>query len=337
MYKPIFRITPHLLKLIDEASALREWINNSTLKVRWLPSLQFDARARAANSSTSIEGNPLTLIQVEKLARKEYVGAPEAEIKEVLNYLKALKRIEKKARSAISEKALLALHKTLTEGLLPKEVSGRYKEKQNYVVNKNRIRIYTPPSPEETPKLTRELLSWLNLKETGELHGVVVCAILHHRLVSIHPFSDGNGRIARLLGMWVLYQRDYDAHHIFSLDDHFAADRDFYYKKIEQARELDDDLTYWIEYVSQGIVETLKNVKKRIKALHISSGSDMALSPRQEELLSILQEHGRLPVAEITKEMKITRARANQLLRPLIDDGMVIMKGKGRATTYRLK
>lgn len=336
MYKPQYRITPYLLNLIDKASALRSWIESASLQIAWLPILQKESRVRNTRSSTSIEGNPLNLSQVEAIDRGERVGAPINYEREVDNYLKAMRWIEKHAHQSIDEKSILKLHKILLQGLLPDNRCGRYKRKQNYVINEKGIRIYAPPSPKETLKLMKDLVFWLTSSETKTLHSILVCAIFHHRLVSIHPVIDGNGRLARALGTWILYQRDFDTHHIFSLDDFFAADRGKYYMKIRQARELDNNLTHWIESVAEGIVKTLKNVKKRIEDLQVSSKAKILLSPRQEELVRILRDKSPLGVAELQKRLKLTRARINQIILPLIETGLISKEGRSRATRYKL-
>lgn len=336
MYKPIYRITTYLLNLIDEISALRMWIETATVKVSWLPALQKEAHSRAAHSSTAIEGNPLSLHQVNAVARGEGTGAHISHEREVSNYLKAVIWIEKNIKSKVNEKNLLYLHKILSEGLLSEYKCGRYKQKQNYVIDEKGIRSYTPPTSTETPKLVRELLAWLNFSETQKLHPILICAIVHHRLVSIHPFSDGNGRLSRALGTWILYRHGFDSQHIFSLDEFFADNRKMYYLKLQQARELDDDLTCWIEYVGEGVLHTLKEVKKRIEGLHISSKTDISLSSRQEEILRILRDNRYLKVAELQKILKVSRARVNQLITPLIKAKLVAKEGQSKATRYRL-
>ena len=336
MYKPVYRITPYLLNLIDEAARLCSWIEFTPLKVSWLPVLQKEARTRAAHFSTSIEGNPLTLSQVQAIARGEKTNAHHTHEREIHNYLKAMHWIEKNSGQEINEKNLLLLHKLLMEGLVPENKIAHYKQKQNYVIKENGIRIFTPPSPKDTPRHLRDLLAWINSSEASALHSIMVCAIFHHRFVSIHPFSDGNGRLARTTGTFILYQREFDLHYIFNLDEFFAADRKRYYQKIQQARELDDNLTLWIEYVAEGVVYTLKNVKKRIEDLHVSSLCQISLTPRQEEALRILRDHPPLRVGELTHRLKITRSRINQLLTPLIQAGLVKKSGKSRATTYNL-
>jgi Fic family protein len=71
MYKPRFDISPRLLSLVTQAAEIRAWINSAVVDAPWLPILQRETSARLAHSSTAIEGNPLTLREVEVLARGE--------------------------------------------------------------------------------------------------------------------------------------------------------------------------------------------------------------------------------------------------------------------------
>jgi len=336
MYIPEYRITPYLLNLIDEASRLRGSIEEAAVEVVFLPALQKEAKARATQSSTSIEGNPLSLNQVKALARGEKIGAYHLHEKEAHNYLKALHWIEKNGDKPITEELIFNLHQMLTKNILDEKKCGKYKSKQNYIVNEKGVRTFTPPPPKETPGLVKQLIEWVNSHEAQKLHSVLVCAIFHHRFVSIHPFSDGNGRAARLLGTFILYQRGFDTNNIFSLDDYFAGNRKRYYEKIEQSRELDNNLTFWIEYVAEGIVETLKATKKRIEDLQISSKHKTLLSSKQEELVRVLRDNPPLYVSQIQADLKVTRARINQIIVPLIKSGIISTHGKGRATRYRL-
>ena len=336
MYKPIFRITPRLLKLISLSSELKTWINGALIDVNWLPKLQNDAAVRLAHSSTAIEGNPLTLAEVEAIARGEATGAHEKSKKEVLNYLSALRCIGKQNnRKAFGESDLLRLHRLITKDLIKN--GGKYKNKQNRVINHRGHTVYIPPPPEKVPDLTRKLLGWLNSKESKELHPIIISSIAHHRLVSIHSFSDGNGRLARVLAIWILYGRGFDTHHLFSLDEYFENDRQKYYQKIQQARDLDDELTYWLEYVAQGISEILQQTKDRIISLKTKSvSSKILLTKRQEDLLRFLCDKGRVRTADIERAFKFSRARLNQILKPLVEAGLVQREGYTRATSYRL-
>jgi Fic family protein len=337
MYRPRFRISPDLLRLVSEASELRASVASSVVDVSWLPVLQRETAVRLTHSSTSIEGNPLTLPEVEALARGDEIAAEPKARREVLNYLAAMRWIWRSVSKMIDERSLLALHELLTRGLLPKESAGHYKQSPNRVVDGRGTTVYTPPPPDEVSGLCRDLMEWIQSNEGRRLHPVVVCAIAHHRLVSIHPFSDGNGRTARALGVWLLYARGFDTHHLFALDEYFQEDRKRYYEKIQQARELDDDLSLWIEYVAEGVVEVLRRTRRRIESLKISVRSPkIALTRRQEDLLRFLTGHGRVKSPEIEKALRLTRARVNQIVKPLVDAGLIIREGRTRATTYRI-
>jgi len=338
MYKPLFQISPRLLRLVTQATEIRVWINSAVVDVSWLLMLQRDTATRLAHSSTAIEGNPLTLPEVVALARGEEIGALAKDKQEVLNALAAMRWIwNRETGSSIKESDLLHLHRILTRKVLSDEQSGRYKTRQNRIVDHRGITVYTPPPPDKAKPLTLELLEWTNSEESEGLHPVIVGAIAHHRLVSIHPFADGNGRISRALAIWLLYSRGFDTHHLFALDEFFEQDRQRYYQKIQQARDLDDDLSYWLEYMADGVVETLNKVKERILGLSISvQAPRMVLTKRQEDILRFLRDRGRVKSPEMEKAFSLTRARVGQIIKPLVDAGLVIREGQTRATTYRL-
>ncbi len=341
MYQPSFQITPRLLGFLTEVTELRVWIQQSIVDVAWIPLLQRDTDNRLSHSSTSIEGNPLSLPQVEAVARGEKIGAPTKAVLEIENYLAALQYIwSGPARGPIREKDLLWIHARLMKGLLSPEKCGQYKTVDNKVVDPKGRPVYLPPGHSQAGPLTRKLLDWLNDSTThAQLKDPILrSAIAHHRLVSIHPFSDGNGRMSRLLGCWVLYRSGFDTHHLFAVDEYYDADRQTYYDKLQQARDLDDDLTYWLEYVAEGLVTTLRKTKARIESLDVQHASArLRLTAKQEELLRILRGKAWVSAAELSRTLDISRERMSELLRPLITANIVLREGHTRATTYRLK
>ena len=337
-YLPFYRISPALLNQLTRATELRQWIANATVDVSWLPALQKDTAARLAHSSTAIEGNPLSLKEVRLLSRGDSVRAQDKSRKEVLDYLNALAWIENQpAASGMTEKKLLFLHEKLTQQTLATGQSGCYKSRPNRIVDGRGYTVYTPPPPKVVKKLTRELLEWINETLEEKSHPLIVSSIAHHRLVSIHPFMDGNGRISRVLAIWVLYTRGFDSRHLFALDEYFETDRHRYYDKIQQVRELDQDLTGWLEYTAEGLVDALEKTRQRIESLQIQSrDSRLVLTRRQEELLRFIRERGKVGSLEICRAFQLTRSRVNQIVKPLVVASILSREGSTRATVYKI-
>ena len=335
MYTPNYRITGHFLACIEKISALQTEIEKSRIRLPVMLRLQKEVFNRNVHSSTWIEGNQLSLEQVVALHEKKEVRADEQQKKEVENYIAALRWVLEHTDKPLNEKDLLRLHGMITRGLVAGEKCGKYRDIQNYIVDGRNVVIYRPPEASEVPKLMRELVEWLS--QGSELNAIIASAIFHHQFVTIHPFTDGNGRLVRAASLWILYQKKYDPAHLAALDEYFARDREKYYMKIRQAREMDYDLTYWLEYVAQGVLETLEHALSRIYQLSVShSKKNISLSAKQESLIHFIKQNAGCGSQEIGVGLKINRARVNQLVAPLVKAGVVRMEGKARTTRYYL-
>jgi len=164
MFKPKFNYTHKIVNNLVEITSARELILNAYLVPKWEISLRREALIRAAHASTAIEGNPLSLEEVSKLAQGRKVTATRRTKQEVLNYLNVLENIEKYQESGkIRETHILNLHRDITKETLDNpEWEGKYRDIQVYVGNKiTEEIIFTPPSPKEVPILMEEFLTWL--------------------------------------------------------------------------------------------------------------------------------------------------------------------------------
>jgi len=106
---------------------------------------------------------------------------------------------------------------------------------------------------------------------------------------------------------------------------------------LNAVRKAGDDLTSWLEYTAAGLEDTLNKVWKRIQRLSIHSGAPrLRLRPRQEQLLQALKEKGPLLPAEIWRTIGVSRQGAMDLLKPLLEAGIVIKEGTRKTGYYRL-
>ena len=100
----------------------------------------------------------------------------------------------------LNQRSIIELHKIVTAGL---DIEAGYKKVNIVVNNKNTV------PPDEVRKSMSELLLWKNTQQKKKLHPLILAAIFHNRFERIHPFYDGNGRVGRLLFVWMLLKSGY--------------------------------------------------------------------------------------------------------------------------------
>lgn len=333
MFKPTYRITPFLISCLERIASQKVFIDQTDKKSLIKINIANDSFNRSVHSSTWIEGNTLPLAQVAALAAHRNVTAEEKQKLEVLNCIESMRWVLKNKGSVLTRGGLLKLHAKMTQGLLQESRCGRYRQVQNFIVNARNKVIFTPRAPSKVGQSMDDLFLWL--KQQGQEHVIIRSAVFHHEFVAIHPFVDGNGRVARAVSQWILFHEGYDPLWTLGLDEYFARDRARYYDLIQQTHDMDGDYTYWIEYIAMGLLEAIQVVCKRIKE-GLYQHKQRSLTPKQNELLELLERAGVLGSAQICKQMKINRARVNQLIAPLVRAGLVSKEGVTRSVLYRL-
>jgi len=329
---PLFKITAHHIKLIDEISTLKERIQNSKISVAWKPILQREAILRSAMGSTAIEGYVLSMPEVEALSNGKTTERLNHSETAVLNYLAALKLVNKSQNIQLSHEFIKKLHSLTVHGMLKETAIGNYRAVQNYVVNGYGQAMYIPPKPQDVQGLMDGLIRWGNIESTEQVP-VVSSAILHYQFVSIHPFVDGNGRVARLLGTWELIRRKFDTQCIFAIDDLIYEHKSAYYAALKSAQHSKNDITHWLEYYLEIVAESLDREWRRIASLPGTKKLKEALelTPKQEKALKLFGASGRVSARELAKTLKISVQGVHFILGPLIKAGMVKRFG-GRKT-----
>ena len=344
MFEPNFKYSNKIVKLLTKISATREIILNSPLIPKWNITLRQEAIIHSAHSSTSIEGNRLSLEQVSELARGREIMAARRDKQEVLNYLDVLKNIKNLIKTNfITEKDILNTHRLITRDTLDNpEDCGIFRNR--YVVVGNRFTgeiFFRPPQNHEVPVLIKDLLEWINSEESKELDPIIEAGIVHYELVRIHPFIDGNGRTARVLAALILYLRSFDVNQFFCLDDYYDSDRSAYYKALQSVKPDILDLTDWLEYFVEGVNISIEVVKERIvklssKRLRKAKGKQIALAERQMKIIEFINQNGKITVGDIAEMFKITRQAALKEIGKLVKLEVVTLRGEKRGAHYIL-
>jgi Fic family protein len=188
-YKPPFVLSEEILSLVAE---IAEAVGRLSARGDAAESLELvrTSRIRAIRGSLAIEGNTLSEEQVAAVAGGKKVAAPAREIREARNALKAYERSDKWEPAA--EADLMEAHRLLMGGLI--DSPGKYRSSFVGVMRGKEI-IHLAPPANRVPLHMRRLLGWL---ASTSLHPLISSSVFHFELALIHPFEDGNGRLARL-------------------------------------------------------------------------------------------------------------------------------------------
>ena len=348
-FKPKYTITNKILNNIHQITAGREVIEHARLIPKWELRLRKEARIHNAHSSTSIEGNKLSLKQVEALSQNKEIAATAKDKQEVINYLEAIDSIPFYAgKIKIMPGVLLEIHKKITKKTLSDlKYCGAYRDKQVFVGKRvfdgtgfREIVEYMPPPTKDVPFLTEEFLGWVNLAKTEETNPVLLAGIAHYEIARIHPFIDGNGRTARLFASLILYKSGFDHRRFFALDDYYDQDRLSYYAALKTAQQDKNDITRWLEYFTDGVLYSINKVKETIAGLSFAPGpsavEQIELTQKQIKILQKLQEKGRITNRDLRAMFKVSRQAILKEILKLIDAKLIELVGKGRSAYYRM-
>ena len=342
MFTPKYEITNRLLANIKRINTLVNELNNQELPSIIRLSLEKDARTISSFASTSIEGNPLPLTEVKKILKSKPKNTRDSE-KEVLNYntaLIALNSLLKKKELLLSFELILKIQKQVTKELLPSYESG-YIRKKPVVISDPRTRktVYLPPDEQDVKVMVEDLLEYVerSKKTTDPL---ILAGIFHKQLVIIHPFMDGNGRTTRLATKVLLAQMRLNTFNLFSFENYYNNNVTNYFKIVGEYGnyyEIKNKITFtaWLEYFTEGIIDELLRVQKHLKVVPTNPADKP--KPYHKKLISYIKKNGHITDKEYS--LLVDRAKATRALdfNKLIQMGLLIRKGKGRATYYVLR
>ncbi|MGE5282497.1 MAG: Fic family protein [Chloroflexota bacterium] len=268
---------------------------------------------------------------------------------EALHYLD-----EQGARGGIeiTPETILTLHKRTTEGLGSEESAhfkprheGAWRDGTARIVDRATGRvIYEGPPAEEVPGRMAGLCVWIAEREDRlvAFPPPVIAGVAHYALTDIHPFADGNGRVARLLSAAILMRLGFISRRLFSFERHYAENRDTYYAALRSVRAETFNMNSWLEYFLDGLAEEYERVAARIvelQALGLGTSTPIELNASQERGLVQLNLNSLVEFrrADYERLAAVKRSTAGRDLRDLEEKRLIARRGKGAAARYRLR
>lgn len=344
MFDPKFTITNKILRNIGSIEAAREVIADSPLLPLWEKQFRDDAIARTAHHGTHIEGNQLNISEAKDvLAGREVIGRGR-DVQEVINYRRLLDAIDETADREVErlgEPLLKKLHRILLDKILSPDQVGEYREKQVVIRNSDTGEVtFRPPPPEQLNFLMREFFYWVNKATDKDIHPILKSGIAHHELVRIHPFIDGNGRVARAFTTLLMFLDKYDIRRFFSLEEYYDKDALSYYTNLQKASA--GDLTSWLEYFTLGVSIEFDRVKTKVLKLSKDTqlkkklgGKQVFLTDRQTKLVEYIQEVGYLQNPQFSEVISdVSEDTVLRDLTDLIKKGIIKKIGSTKSARY---
>lgn len=201
---------------------------------------------------------------------------------------------------------------------------------------------FEAPDAGKVPGEMNEFLEWLENEQ--DLDAVLKAAIAHLWFVTIHPFDDGNGRIARAIADLQLARADKSKQRFYSMSAQIQAERKRYYDILESTQKGDLDITPWLEWFLECLMRSMDQTDEIIastlaRARFWETHRDTLLNARQQKILTLLLDDffGRLKVAKYAKLTKISTDTALRDIQDLVKKGILEQQGSGRSTFYELK
>lgn len=312
LYSPPYTITNQMLSLVaDISEKLGKVSISNSLEAK--PHLRRNNRIKSIHSSLKIEANSLSLGQVRDVIDGHLVLGEQKEIQEVKNAYAAYERLPNIDPYQLSQ--LKELHGVMTKYVV--EESGVFRSEEEGVLNGDQCIFMAPPA-KFVPRLMDDLFSWMS-KAKNELHPLILSAIFHYEFVFIHPFSDGNGRMARLWHTALLSQWKPIFEYI-PLESQIEKFQQEYYAAIA-ACHTEGSSNVFIEFM----LEQIDKVLDEIAAQLIREESELSIYV--EKLLSVMEQDVPYNATALLGKLglKSRNTLRNHYLTPAIEQGLVTM------------
>jgi Fic family protein len=309
--------------------------------------LQVSGLIEEAINSSQLEGASTTRQDAKEMIQSGRAPRTESESM-VLNNFFAMERIEEWEKRDLDESFLFEVHAILTKNVLPENEQGAFRNDEDGIVVSDPVTgeiFHRAPSVSFVKEQLESLYRFANSSEQeNDWHPFVKACMLHFWIGYLHPFTDGNGRTARIIFYWYLIKNDYWMFRYVSTSKIIKQSKKTYgkaYLLTEQADEL--DLGYFIQYILRTTLLSIEDFKKylirkrREEAETRESLYRKNLNDRQIELISTLSKHhGQIDIETYKKKFSLVYETARRDLLDLEEKRILRKRKEGKRYVYGL-
>lgn len=320
---PQFKITSEIIDLLAKIDAHRILLSSQKIPERLKEKIQRVSLLHSSLFSARIEGNPLTLEDVEH-------AQDQKKKTEVMNIIQAASFIDKKINKGdkISPEVILKLHEQVMKDIGD---GGFFRREPSAIFNSAGVAIYMTPLPSEITKLLDQILDYAN--SSKENFPLIVSLITHLIIEKIHPFIDGNGRVGRLLIFAVLKAKGYDFGLTVPFEKYLDEHKQEYYYHLDNGLKKTED---YLKFMLSAIYEESKNLLSQIEKEKSKEEDLYLLPPRQEEIVRIIRDHVFVSFDFLQRRfIKVPGRTLRYDLKKLQEKGLIVKSGRTRGSLYK--
>lgn len=340
IFRPSFIETPSIRSSLEDIDRYSWLVDRVLLVPKHEAWFRREVAVRRATATTRIEGATLGEEEVSELVKKGASAKPSGDELANLNAVAAYEFVDYLSDQpdiAIDELVIRELNRYFLSGMDEMLTPGVYRKGQNRVGN------YTPPDQGDVPDLMREFAHWLRREDN--LNPVLKAGTAHIQLIAIHPFWDGNGRVARALATLVLQRSHFHFRKLLSLESFMFAVRDNFYLPAIAATlgtQYDSgyDVTPWLEFFttaleveSKGLMDKLTDWHRMMSDIQETLGK-LDINRRQAEALAYIHRTGKISRAEYIEITGASPGTASRDLAQLVQRRLLVAQGATKGRVY---
>ncbi len=281
------------------------------------PNLRRKSRIKSIHSSLAIENNQLSLFDVEDVINGKIVVGEQKDIQEVKNAYEAYEQIDKVDPYSLDD--LKKVQGILTF-LLEKD-AGKFRNHGEAVYDGD-IKIFVAPPHKLVPSLMQKLFEWMD-KNKDIINPLILSSVFHYEFLFIHPFSDGNGRTARIWQTVILAHWE----KIFAylpIESMIKKNQNKYYKIIDNCNK-NGNSTEFIEFMLKMINDTIDEV---IISKQIKQNEKISLSKSEIEVIKCIKRNKLIGAKEIIKETELSDSTVRRTLKNLLKKEKIVSESE---------
>lgn len=332
-------------KAVMDLRAIAEFKGKQELFFRQTPeilkTLQKVSVVESTESSNRIEGIFAPHKRIEGIILKSTEPRNRSE-KEIAGYRDALNLIHESAKNMpFSENVILQIH-SLIHRYMP-DSGGYWKIEDNEITERNedgttkRVRFTPPPALVMSTHMSQLVDFYKRAIKEDKNDPLVVIPLAVLDFLCIHPFSDGNGRVSRLLTLLLLYHFEYEVGRFISLERIFEESKETYYEALESSsqrwHESQHNVMPWLQYFWGVLIRAYKDLEMRVGKIRKGKGS------KTDQIRQAVERKFNLfSISDIERECAgISRDMVRRVLRQMRDEGLIQNTGKGRNAKWKRK